>query len=83
MKGTTIKIEGDLLAGIEAAKDSTQSVSAYVRSVLRRDLDRRKLRDAATRYRDFVTSNANERSWLEEWDRADLISPPARPEHHE
>ena len=36
MKATTIKIDGELLSAIESAKPSGQSVTAYVRTVLRK-----------------------------------------------
>lgn len=76
MKATTIKIEGDLLREIESAKPPSQSVSAFVRSVLRKELDRRQLRNAAAEYQAFVSENPEERQWLDAWERSDLVSPP-------
>ena len=78
MKATTIKIEGELLKELEAAKPRTQSLSSYVRCVLRKDLDRMKVRDAAVAYRAFVESGEEEKAWLDEWDRADLNTRPRR-----
>lgn len=75
MKATTIKVEGELLRKIEEAKPAQQSVTSFVRSVLRKELDRRKLRGAAEQYRMFVEENSDEREWLEAWDRSDLVSP--------
>ena len=81
MKATTIKVEGKLLQEIEEAKTPEQSVTAFVRAVLRKELDRRSQKTAAAEYRAFVAENAEERKWLEAWDRADLISAPTdRPE---
>lgn len=77
MKATTIKLDGGLLREIETAKPPTQSVTAYVREVVRKDLERKKLREAAEVYRAFVTADAEETEWLQAWGDADLTSPPA------
>ena len=76
MKATTIKLEGELLESLEANKPTDQSLTAYVRSVLRENLDRIEVREAAVAYRAFVESNEEEKALLDEWDRADLNTPP-------
>jgi hypothetical protein len=76
MKATTIKIEGKLLQELEEAKPPSVSLSAYVRDVLKSDLRRRKLAQAAVSYRDFLAANPEEQSWLREWDEADLLTDP-------
>ena len=76
MKATTIKLEGELLENLEASKPTDQSLTAYVRTVLRDNLDRIEMREAAVAYRTFVESNENEKTLLDEWDRADLNTPP-------
>ena len=78
MKATTIKVEGDLLQEIERAKPPQQSISAYVRSILEREMRRLKMAHAGERYARFVRDAPDESAWLEEWDRADLAAPPAR-----
>jgi len=78
MKATTIKIEGELLQEIEKAKPESLSLSAYVREVLRRDLRRRKLAQAAASYEEFLAANPGEQSWIREWGEADLASSPRR-----
>ena len=78
MRATTIKLEGKLLEDIEAAKPAGRSVSAHVRWVLQKDLDRRQARDAATRFRAFLDAHPEEQAWLADWDAADLAAPPAR-----
>ena len=78
MKATTIKLEGELLEGLEKAKPPKASVSAFVREVLQKHLQRRKMADAAAEYESFVASNAEERIWLREWDEADLAAAPKR-----
>ena len=71
-----MKIEGELLAGIEAARGPGQSVTSYVRRVLQSDLERRHARDAATAFKEFVETHPEERRWLDEWDGAELASAP-------
>lgn len=78
MKATTIKIEGDLLSELEAAKPETVSLSAYVREVLRKDLQRRKLSQSAVAYEQFLAANPEEQSLLREWDEADLERAPRK-----
>lgn len=78
MKSTTIKLEGELLKELEGAKPENQSLSSYIREVLRKDLDRMQVRDAAVEYRAFVDGNEDEKASLEDWDRADLNTPPSR-----
>ena len=72
MKATTIKVEGDLLKELERRKPPAQSLSAFVKSILRRSLLQRDLADAARRYTDFVANSPEEKSWLDEWEAADL-----------
>ena len=76
MKATTIKLEGELLLELERSKPESLSLSAYVREVLTKNLRRRKLAEAAASYEAFIEANPEERSWLREWDGADLASPP-------
>ena len=78
MKATTIKLEGDLLARLEASKPPDQSLTAYVRAVLQRSLELTRARDAAVEYRAFLAADGDEREWLDEWDRADLNTPPRK-----
>lgn len=78
MKATTIKVEGDLLAELERAKPARQSLTTFVRSILRQEMQRRQTAEAAERYVAFLAEHADERAWLEEWDRADLAAAPKR-----
>ncbi len=78
MKATTIKLEGALLSELEKAKPESQSLSAYVREILSRDLRRRRLAQAAVSYEEFLKGNPEEQSWLREWDAADLAGAPKR-----
>jgi predicted CopG family antitoxin len=76
MKATTIKLEGDLLKQLETVKPESMSVSAFVREVLERDIRQRRMASAASEYRNFIESNPEEKRWLREWEKADLIAPP-------
>ena len=78
MRATTIKLEGKLLDDVEAAKPAERSLSAHVRWVLQKDLERRRVRNAAAAFRAFIDAHPEERAWLSEWDGADLAEPPAR-----
>ncbi|NBV47179.1 MAG: hypothetical protein EBR86_16465 [Planctomycetia bacterium] len=77
MKATTVKLDGELLDQIEKAKAPGQSVTAYVRSVLRKNLEQQRLREASVAYRAFVEAHPDEREWLGEWERADLPTAPS------
>lgn len=76
MKSTTIKLGGELLARIEASKPAEQSVTAYVRETLDRELERCTLRESAEAYRAFVAAEPDEAEWLEAWSDADLAAEP-------
>jgi predicted transcriptional regulator len=78
MKATTIKVEGQLLAELERAKPSSQSLTTYVRSALRQHVRRQQMMAAADRYTAFLRQHPEERASLDEWDRADLARPPKR-----
>jgi hypothetical protein len=78
MRATTVKVEGELLKELERIKPARQSLAAYVRTVLEREIQRQKMAEAGQRYADFVRESPEESAWLEEWDRADLAAPPVR-----
>jgi hypothetical protein len=78
MKATTIKVDGELLAELERVKPASQSLTTYVRAILQHEVRRLQMTAAAERYTEFLKGHADERAWLEEWDRADLAGPPKR-----
>jgi homoserine kinase len=78
MKATTVKLDGDLLDALERQKPDKQSVTAYVREVLRRDVNRRRLREAAEAYCALLQADPREREDMETWTAADLTSEPER-----
>ncbi|HLG20101.1 MAG TPA: hypothetical protein VI895_09860 [Bdellovibrionota bacterium] len=78
MKATTIKLEGKILSELDAIKPPTKSLTAFIREILLRDIERRKLRDAGERYSNFLNENQREREWLEDWESVDLVHPPKK-----
>lgn len=78
MKATTVKVDGELLAELERVKPRSQTLTGFVRSVLQQEVQRRRMAEAAGRYAEFLRDAPDERSWLGDWDRADLATPPRR-----
>ena len=78
MRATTVKVDGELLKELRAAKSPSQSLTAFVRDVLRQELLRRKMAAAEGRYADFVRESADERAEIEEWESVGLERPPGR-----
>jgi hypothetical protein len=78
MRATTIKVDGELLQELTRAKPSNVTLTAFVRSILEREVMSSKLREAADRYATFLETSPDEREWLSEWERADLAAPPKR-----
>ena len=78
MKATTIKVDGDLLRELERTKPPSQSLSAYVRSLLHQAVVRRDMAEGADRYAAFLRGTPDERAWLDEWTNTDLARPARR-----
>ena len=78
MSATTVKLESGLLREIARVKPAQQSLSAFVREVIERDIRRRKLKEAAHAYQALLAENEREHKDLEAWESADLAAPPTR-----
>ncbi len=76
MNATTIKIENPLLKNLLYIVPQKKSLSAFVREVLEREIQRQKMILAAESYLVFLKSHADESQSLEEWESADLGRPP-------
>lgn len=76
MPATTVKLDGELLRAIESVKSPNQTLSAYVREALQRDLRRRQMRDAAETYTNLLRTNAAEREAMDQWEAASLATTP-------
>jgi hypothetical protein len=78
MSATTVKLEADLLQRISKAKPRQQTLAAFVREAVEKDLRRRQLRAAAEIYQKLLRDDKVARREMEEWERADLSNPPKR-----
>jgi hypothetical protein len=76
MPATTIKLEGELLEAIATVKPPKQTLSAYVREALQRDLRRQQMRAAAESYINLLRNNPAEREAMDEWEAAPLATTP-------
>jgi hypothetical protein len=76
MRATTIKLEGELLVGIEATKDRGQSVTDFVRQAVDSAIQKHRLREAATKYAQFLQDNPDELQMLQAWETAELSEAP-------
>ena len=75
MRATTVKVDGRLLDDIQRLKARGQTVTAFVREALEREIRRRRAAKAAVQYAEFVREHPDEREWLDEWEAADLATP--------
>lgn len=78
MSATTVKLEAALLKAIRSVKPPSQSLSAYVREAVERDVTRRKMRDAAERYRALLEEHPGEAADVALWEGAPLATPPRK-----
>ena len=78
MSATTVKLESGLLREIRAVKPPSQSLAAYVREAVERDLLRRRLRVAAERYQALLDDHPEEQAEMDVWEAAALSSAPRR-----
>lgn len=75
MKATTIKLEEPILIELYSIKPSQISLTAFVKDLLHKGVQRQKMQDAAHRYQDFLAANAEETEWLKHWETAPLSKP--------
>jgi len=78
MSATTVKLDAELLQEIAGVKPREQTLSAFVRESLKRELRRRKMRDAAEAYVTLLAGDPQERNEMREWGSARLSSAPTR-----
>ncbi len=78
MSATTVKLDAEMLREIAEAKPAGQTLSSFVRSALKQDLRRRKMRRAAEAYVALLARRPDEREAEEEWEAAPLSRPPRR-----
>jgi flagellar biosynthesis component FlhA len=76
MSATTVKLDAELLREIASVKPHEQTLSAYVREALQRDLRRQQMRKAAEAYVALLRDNPKEREALDQWEAAPLATNP-------
>ncbi|MBA3964147.1 MAG: hypothetical protein H0X40_19930 [Chthoniobacterales bacterium] len=76
MSATTVKLDGELLRAIATVKSPKQTLSAYVREALQRDLCRQQMREAAESYMHLLRTNSAEKNAMDEWEAAPLATTP-------
>lgn len=76
MQATTIKIENPLLNELKKYSPKDESLSSFIREILEKDIQRRKMIEAAESYTLFLAENPSEQEWLNEWEEADLSHDP-------
>jgi hypothetical protein len=78
MGATTVKLDADLLKEIAKRKSSGQTLSAFVREAVARDLRRHRLREAAEAYQELLARDPEEMAAMREWEAARLAQSPRR-----
>ena len=78
MPASTVKLDAALLREISAAKPRGQTLAAFVREAIERELLRRKLRAAAEQYCAFLDEHPDETQELELWESSPLAARPRR-----
>ena len=78
MSATTVKLETGLLRDIQSVKPRGQTLAAYVREAVERDVMRRRLRASAEAYQAFLREHPGEVDEIDAWERAPLATPPVR-----
>jgi hypothetical protein len=78
MGATTVKLEDALLREIRAVKPQGQTLAAYVREAVERDILHRKLRSSAEQYQVFLSKHPEEKAELDSWERAPLTAKPVK-----
>jgi hypothetical protein len=77
MKATTIKLEGSILEELMAFKRPDQNLTALVRELLKAQIHRSKMAQAAEEYTTFLRENKGEAIELDDWAFAPLDREPS------
>ena len=77
MKATTIKLDGLILQELMAFKRPDQNLTALVRELLKAQIHRSKMAQAAEEYAAFLRENREESGELDAWASASLDRDPA------
>ena len=77
MKATTIKLDGVILEELKAFKRPDQNLTALVRELLKAQIHRAKMAQAAEEYTAFLRENTRESMELDAWSSAPLDREPS------
>ena len=72
MKATTVKLDGAILGELKALKRPDQNLTALVRELLKAQIHRSKMAQAAEEYTSFLRENPAESAELDGWASAPL-----------
>lgn len=75
---TTVKFEAPVVREVAGVLEENQTLTAFVREAVLRDVRRRKMNRAARQYRDLLSRDAAEAGAMEAWETAPLALEPAR-----
>lgn len=73
---TTVKLEAPVVREVHALLEGKQTLTAFVREAVERDVRRRKMRQAALLYREAFPPGSPEVGELDDWESAPLASDP-------
>lgn len=76
MSSTTIRLEGPLLKDLKSITPPGKSLSAWIRSVLEKEIRRYRTTKAAAAYQRFLKSNPDEAAEADAWENAPLGEDP-------
>jgi hypothetical protein len=79
MKATTIKLDGPILEELTSLKRPDQNLTALVRELLKAQIHRSKMAQAAEEYTGFLRENPEESTELDAWASTPLDHDPAVP----
>lgn len=75
---TTIKLDSAVVREVAEILPERQTLTAFVREAVQRDVRRRKMRAAADAYREILANDPVEAAAMTAWERAPLATEPRK-----
>jgi hypothetical protein len=75
---TTIKLDAMVVQEVASVLPEKQTLTAFVREAVTRDVRRRKLKQAASLYQAMLGRDSDEAGAMEEWESSPLATEPKR-----
>jgi len=75
---TTIKLDSAVVREVAEILPERQTLTAFVREAVQRDVRRRKMSAAAEVYREILANDPLEAAAMDEWERAPLAMEPRK-----